>query len=369
MGEMKERIIMGDISIFTKESPVLTAIWKHWAKTQDTEKPRRYLGASAIGHECDMFLWLGFRGLAKSTFPPRMYRLFNRGHREEQVFVDELRGAGCQVWDTDTQTGLQWEFDDIGGHFRGHPDGVGLGIPGAEKTPHILEFKTHSLSSFNKLEKEGVEKSKPQHYAQVQVCMGAMHIERTLYVAVNKNTDELYCERIKFNKDAYTSLMKRAKKIITGHNAQRCATRPEDYRCNMCSYKDVCWNTEERLVMLEKGCAIDCRSCCHAKPIIDEDGARWSCGVGKATVIGRPVECSDHIFLPTIVFAGTVDAGADWIKFQLEDGSTFMHGGKSSTTAFSSDELAIMTIESMQNETVRAAKEALGGKVTQVEKV
>ena len=109
-----------------------------------------------------------------------------------------------------------------------------------------------------------------------------MHIERTLYVAVNKNTDELYCERIKFNKDAYASLMKRAKKIITGHNAQRCATRPEDYRCNMCSYKDVCWNTEERLVMLEKGCAIDCRSCCHAKPIIDEDGARWSCGVGKS---------------------------------------------------------------------------------------
>ena len=199
--------------------------------------------------------------------------------------------------------------------------------------------------------------------------MGAMHIERTLYVAVNKNTDELYCERIKFNKDAYASLMKRAKKIITGHNAQRCATRPEDYRCNMCSYKDVCWNTEERLVMLEKGCAIDCRSCCHSKPIIDEDGARWSCGVGKRLSLADLSNVRITSFCLQLFFAGTVDAGADWIKFQLEDGSTFMHGGKSSTTAFSSDELAIMTIESMQNETVRAAKEALGGKVTQVEKV
>ena len=61
---------------------------------------------------------------------------------------------------------------------------MGLGIPEAPKTWHVLEFKTHNSKSFAKLEKEGVQKSNPMHYAQMQVYMGCtlslIHISSAL---------------------------------------------------------------------------------------------------------------------------------------------------------------------------------------------
>ena len=45
------------------------------------------------------------------------------------------------------------------------------GLPGAEKTVHMLEVKTSSDKLFKVLQKEGVEKAKPEHFAQMQIYM------------------------------------------------------------------------------------------------------------------------------------------------------------------------------------------------------
>ena len=63
------------------ESETVARIWEWWARKGRSEAPRRYLGASVAGHECDRYLWLHFRGLFRERFEGRMYRLFERGRR------------------------------------------------------------------------------------------------------------------------------------------------------------------------------------------------------------------------------------------------------------------------------------------------
>src|SRR6056297_1806904 len=140
---------MGDIS---EQVPELTktvqAIYEHYKKTGDAEPMRNYLGISIIGHHCSRYLWYCFRHCCKEDFSGRMYRLFETGDLEEYRFVKDLRDIGCTVYEVDG-SGNQFAFKGVGGHYAGHMDGCGTGIPEAPETWHVLEFKTHSNKSFN----------------------------------------------------------------------------------------------------------------------------------------------------------------------------------------------------------------------------
>jgi hypothetical protein len=358
-------LIMGNMSCLA-DSPVTTAISEYWRRRGEQEEPRRYLGASAIGHECDKYLWLSFRGVVRDSFEPRMLRLFNRGHREEEVFVAELRGIGCEVWDVNPETGLQWAVNDLGGHFSGHLDGIAIGIPGAEKTPHVLEFKTHGDSSFTKLVKEGMRVSKPQHWAQVQVYMGTMRLDRALYLAVNKNTDEVYAERVHYDASEFKRIMARAKRIIEGNDAERCATRPDDWRCKLCAAKAVCWHEGPFVFSTDARCPIDCRSCCHATARTDVAGARWECAKGMATTTGKPCGCKSHLALPALVDAEPSSATEDGngVVYKVGDGE-FTNGAQAGQ--FSTEELARTTLDVAVSSGVQLAKEAFNGTIDYID--
>jgi hypothetical protein len=179
---------MTDITGFLPEdSPVVEAIYAWHKRRGDAEPYRGYCGASEIGHSCERYLWYKFRGCCKEEFTGRKYRLFQTGHYAEPRFVAELKGIGCEVHEVDAN-GDQFAISDHGGHFSGHMDGCALGIPGAEKTWHVLEMKTHSNKNFNKLKKGGVLKGFPSHYAQMQAPMHKTGMKRALYMAVNKVT-------------------------------------------------------------------------------------------------------------------------------------------------------------------------------------
>lgn len=353
---------MGNMSGLA-ESPVLAAIAGYWERKGAVDEPRRYLGASAIGHECDKYLWLSFRGVVRERFEPRMHRLFNRGHREEEVFVEELRGAGCEVWPVDPETGAQWAVTALGGHFSGHLDGMGMGIPGAEKSPHVLEFKTHGDSSFSKLEKEGVKVAKPQHWAQMQVYMGLTKVDRALYLAVNKNTDALWAERIHYDASEFKRIMARAQRIIEGNDAERCATRPDDWRCKFCAAHAVCWRETKTVFLRDSRCPVDCRSCCHATPATDAPGARWLCGLDMGCVVGGACKCGEHIALPALIDGEPVRATDD------ERGVVYLVGGREIVNGpggWSTEELAISPKDVVTNEGVNAAKATFAGTVAEV---
>ena len=70
-----------------------------WRERQAAnEQPRPYLGASQIrGRAVPRALWYSFRWATQRQFDGRMLRLFERGQREEAVFIAELRAIGTTV--------------------------------------------------------------------------------------------------------------------------------------------------------------------------------------------------------------------------------------------------------------------------------
>ena len=286
-----------------------TAIVQWYDKKLDESRP--HLGASEIGKPCDRSLWYSFRWASKKVFTGRIKRLFDTGFREEARFLDELRAIGAEVYDRDPDTKQQHRFSAIGGHFGGSCDAIGRGFPEAPKTWCIVEFKTHGEKSFADLVKRGVEEAKPEHYAQLQVYMGLAELERALYLACNKNTDELHSEWIKFDKDAFAALLERAEKIISADEPPPgISTDPAWYQCKFCDHAAVCHG--------EIAAQKSCRTCVHASPI----ESAWHCEAQKRdlSVTEQRTGCRSHLMLPPLVgYADAIDAGPDFIKYQHKD--------------------------------------------------
>lgn len=242
-------------------------IYKHYEARND-EPPRAYLGASQLGAECERATWYGYRWVKPSSFGGRMLRLFETGHLAEIRFAGDLEAVGINVNTIDPNTGEQFRAVALEQHFSGSMDGIATGID--EKDPdkkYILEFKTHNEKSFNLLVKVGVENSKWQHYVQMQVYMGLFDIHQALYLAVNKNNDELYSEIVEFNREKFNLFMEKAKRIIvTSEPPAKLNNSPSFFKCKMCDYKDICHNGSSA--------AVNCRTCVHSGPA---KGGMWKC--------------------------------------------------------------------------------------------
>lgn len=304
---------MPDISAFV--DPIAEAIYQQYEKRAQNETARTYLGASIIGRECKRALWYAFRWAAKEKFEGRMLRLFETGHREEARMVDNLRSIGATVYDVDPSTGQQFGFADHGGHMRGHMDGCAQGLPTGGQQWHVLEFKTHNSKSFAGLKKQGVAKAKPEHYAQMMWYMGQSGMTRALYLAVNKDTDDLYAERIEFDPVAFGAIQAKAESIIfAAEPPAKLSEDPKFYLCNFCAYKGVCHGGQTP--------PPSCRTCVHATPERDGDG-RWSCAKHSTAEIPIHIQrkgCENHLPLPFLLtYATAIDAGDGWIMFKRKD--------------------------------------------------
>jgi len=289
--------------------------------------------------------------------------------------IEELRGIGCTVHDLDPETGQQFEMKELGGHFSGHMDGCVLGVLEAPKTWHVAEFKTmggtedqHS-KDFEKVKKDGVQKAKPVHYAQMQAYMGSTGMTRALYECKKKATDEIHTERVRFDPKYYAWLMERAERIIRAQMPpERCANRPDSFSCRFCDAYKMCWGTAD--VALPIPCR-SCRSCCHATPEIDkdEDWARWSCAKHNKDIRleDQDAGCDSHLIIPGLIsFAEPTDSGDDWIEFtNTDDGAVWKHGA--SDGMWSTDELMKTPGPIVGIPAVNVVKESFAGEVDHIE--
>lgn len=321
---------MACLTEFTDQ--VSTAIYKEYERRAESEKARTYLGASVIGKECARALWYAFRWANYEKFEGRMLRLFQTGHLAEPRFTDDLRSIGADVQEVDAATGKQFGYVGHGGHARGHADGIATGIPGGGKKQHIVEYKTHSSKSFEKLKRLGVKKAKPEHYAQMTWYMGKAGLDRALYLAVNKDNEELHSERIEFDPVEFARIEARFDAIIfAGEPPSKISEDPHYYLCGWCVHKGVC-HTDQ---VPQK----TCRSCCHSTPEREGDG-RWSCAKHGPEI---PVEfqrkgCGNHLPLPFLLtYARPVDAGEGWVEFQRKDDASKHFIVKDEATALPGD--------------------------------
>lgn len=237
--------------------------------SQNSDPFRSHLGASLIGRKCTRELWYAFRWAKSVIHMGRIVRLFNRGHAEEPRFVALLLMIGCQVWQYDDK-GKQFKISDVYGHFGGSLDGVATGIPDIPiGEPCLTEFKTHSEKSFIKLRVDGVKIAKPEHYVQMQTYMHKMDLKYALYMAVNKNDDELYAEIIYYDQDVGPQHIRRAYHIVSEVEApKRISTNPAWFECKFCDYKGICHGKDIP--------AQNCRTCMYSTPLID-GSKQWHC--------------------------------------------------------------------------------------------
>ncbi len=239
------------------------------AYNTDTFPFRGHLGASQIGRDCSRDIWYSFRWATRKMFDGRMLRLFNRGHLEEPRMVASLQMIGVTVYQYDDR-GKQFRISKgHRGHGGGGLDGVVWGIPDLPNTYLLAEFKTHNDKSFIKLKDDGLMNSKWAHFVQMQTYLNDQKLSHGLYMATNKNDDEIHAEIIQADPMQYNRFQLRTIQIIDATAPPPKIGKDEaDYRCRLCDHKEMCH--------LGKAPVVNCRTCKHIR-VADE--SKWFCGL------------------------------------------------------------------------------------------
>lgn len=253
------------------------------------EPPHRgHLGASVLGGDCARAIWYGFRWVHRAKFEPRMLRLFNRGHLEEARFIAMLLMMGCEVWQQDAN-GKQFRIAFGDGHGGGSGDGVARGFPELTGTAAVCEFKTHGEKSFIQLAGKldewrayrqrkgpftggGVRVAHFKHYVQMQTYMRQMGLPAAMYMAVNKNTDDLYAEIVHLEDAFAQQFITRGENLIAANvPPKRISESPGNFKCRFCSMRPVCH--------LGAQPELNCRTCSHVA--VGKAGT-WHCTLHRA---------------------------------------------------------------------------------------
>lgn len=245
----------------------------HMGDAYDTSKAshRSHMGASLIGGECGRAIWYNFRWATKSRHTGRMIRLFNRGHLEEARFIAMLLTIGCEIYQQD-ENGKQFRISHAEGHFGGSGDGIAIGIPDLPPGQAcVTEFKTHNDKSFSELTAKGVREAKFEHYAQMNVYMEKMGLPAALYLAVNKNNDEIYGEIVHLDRIIAEQMINRGETLVWMNEPPvKIAKTPGFWKCRFCDHSGVCHKGE----LPDR----NCRSCEFSKPAKE---GKWECLQGS----------------------------------------------------------------------------------------
>lgn len=324
--------------------PTLAALRGEVEARAAAELPRPYLGMSSIGMSCERRLWYGFRWAAQEQFACDTLWRFEDGHRSEDVMAARLRLVpGVHLRAVDPRTGRQFVFADIGGHFRGHADGMVTGLLQAPKALHVWEAKAVNEAKLAKLDKLRAERGEKQalaewdavYHAQAILYMAYAEAPRHYLTASTPGARAMTSVRTDTDLDAARRLREKAERIITAAEPPtRISEDPAWWECKFCPMATVC----------HQGAlpAVNCRTCAHATPELIGDG-RWSCAFHKRdlTVEEQRAGCPSHRYIPALVsFAEAVDAdaAANWIEYRLPDGRTFRNG-EHGAGSYSSEEL------------------------------
>lgn len=284
-------LIRSDMAEIPQEKLVAQRIYAAWKEHRPVEM-RPHLGASLIGEDCPRRLWYTFRWAAQGDPDGRMRRLWDRGDREEPVFLQELRAIGCEVHDLDPSTGRQYRVRWLGGHFSHGADGVACGIPGGGDQWHLLEFKTAKAERWRELARHGLRKAEPRYWAQCQVGMLGHGLERCLFLSSCKDDDQIFEERFALDRPFAESMVDRAERIVTSPGAPpRLTNDATNWKCKFCDFQDTCHRSKPALV--------NCRTCEHARVLLDGTDGDWACALdGRILTLNEQrAGCPKHAYL------------------------------------------------------------------------
>jgi len=207
-----------------------------WYEANNT--PRIHLGLSQIGHKCKRYLWYCHHGYKQTEIKGRVLRLFNLGNIIEDSIVFDLRQAGYVVHSAQKEVHFEYKGLRLVGHIDGIVDGL---IESSQ--PHLLEIKSANEKSFKQLLKLGsYEKWNEKYKAQVHNYMLGLKLKRCLVIVENKNTSELYTERIRLDKNYIINALEVVFEAISMHSPpERSCPRADWYEAKWCGFWGECF--------------------------------------------------------------------------------------------------------------------------------
>jgi hypothetical protein len=124
----------------------------------------------------------------------------------------------------------------------------------------LWECKTMNDKNWKETAKKGVEASKPIYAAQMAIYQAYMEpsvpgisSNPALFTAVNKDTQEVWCELVPFNAALAQRMSDRAVKVLqattAGELLPRIASQQTFYECRSCSWSNRCWNGPQEISM------------------------------------------------------------------------------------------------------------------------
>jgi hypothetical protein len=302
----------------------VSAIWCAYEKRSGNGCDSHGVNMSDVAHECERSIWYKFRwACTPETITGVKQRRFDTGNLEEERLLDDLESAGMQVERLDPATGSQFRVELADGWLRGKMDGRVIGLPEAPQTLHVVEAKSLNERGFKDVTKKQIKDGMPSHYAQCQSYMAAEKLTRCLYIAVNKNTDELYAERIEYDRDFVDRLIAKVRRIVAADVAPPKAfpdvKSKAAFVCQWCPAKPQCHEQEFARV--------NCRTCisCEFRP-----GAVAYCNFWDKELdfAEQQAGCPKHLYLPSLVPGEQIDASEDdrRVTYRLTDGSVWVDG-------------------------------------------
>lgn len=312
-------------------------------KSNKYKSTRAYLGASSIGHECERYLWLGFRKAYKDYINYKSAKHFADGHYSEDVFAERMINADIKLQTIDKQTGRQFAVSDCGGWFRGHKDGLIEDWDVYEDgngEDYVWEHKcsgklTAMLKYIKEDETTALRRWNEIYFYQAQAYMHHSGIHKHLTTVSPEGTrdgkdGEAICETL-YDPSIYAEIKTKSERIITSDKMPTgiCGT-PTFFKAKFCGAKNVCFGNYIA--------GPNCNNCMHVTFKLDGDRkAHCAKNNGDFTnyeQMGSYYNC--HRFNPDLIQnhdAVSIDDNGD-VMYRSDCGKSFVNGeGKGAFTS------------------------------------
>lgn len=206
---------------------------------------RTHLGLSECGHPCQRFLWYVHNGYPRKSIGGRILRLFQLGNILEEQIRKDFMAAGFGMHSDQKEIFFEHTDPVTGQKYKltGHCDGIVTGLQESDK-PYLWECKTAGEKAFKQLLKcNSYEAWNIKYKAQIHAYMLGLKLDRALITVYNKNTSEMYQERIRLDRNYAVDLLQKVLKTIAlADPPERLCPRGNWWEANFCPYQKTCWN-------------------------------------------------------------------------------------------------------------------------------
>lgn len=230
--------------------PTLRVMEREVEKDRARKQERRdYLGASMVGDPCARKIWYQY-----NRFPAEETGFIGvvsaeSGHYAEAATAARLRLVPGLVLHTHKEDGEQYGFSTFDGRFKGHYDGLLMGLIQAPRALHVWEHKDKDHKKFSDFqnckekygEKNALENWDITYFGQAQVNMHYAKADRH-YMTVSYAGARRYDScRTEYQPEKAERLIDKAWKIINARSEPvRLSEKPDFFLCKFCKFREVC---------------------------------------------------------------------------------------------------------------------------------